>query len=121
MVYAFCFLENVAKHCLKRIGTERSHHYGCRNESKLFVYFRITGCNVQVFSNLVEIIYELKLNRDSLCSLKIRFNKGENSFKKMPSVWIDFGLEVCGLRCGFFSEWSVSKQQQEQFNVKLVN
>ena len=24
----------------------------------------------QVFSNLVEIIYELKLNRDSLCSLK---------------------------------------------------
>ena len=40
------------------------------NKSKLFVYFRITGCHVQVYSNLVKIIYELKLNRDWLCSLK---------------------------------------------------
>ena len=83
----------------------------------MFVYFRITGCHVQYFSNLVEIVYELKLSRDSLCSLKSVVNQGENSFKEMPSVWIDFGLEVCGLRCGFFSEWSMSKQQQEQFNV----
>ena len=71
---------------------------------------------MQVFSNLVEIIYELKLNRDSLCSLKSVVNQGENSFKEMPSVWIDFELEVCGLRFGFFSEWSMSKQQ-EQFNI----
>ena len=59
---------------------------------------------MQVFSNSVEMIYELKLNRDSLCSFK-------------SVVWIDFVLKACGLRCGFFSEWSMSKQQQEQFNV----
>ena len=33
MVYVLCFLENVPKHCLKRIGTERSHHYGSRTGS----------------------------------------------------------------------------------------
>ena len=25
MVYTLCFPKNVSKHCLKRIGTERSH------------------------------------------------------------------------------------------------
>ena len=32
-------------------------------KATVVVYFRITGCHVQVFSNLGEIIYELKLNR----------------------------------------------------------
>ena len=37
----------------------------------------------------------------------------------MLSVQIDFGL---GLQMRFFSEWSVSKQEQEQINsFKLVN
>ena len=34
MIYTLCFLENVPKHCLKRIETERSHHYDCRRELK---------------------------------------------------------------------------------------
>ena len=31
MVDALCNLENIAKHCLKQIGTERSYNYGCRS------------------------------------------------------------------------------------------
>ena len=38
MVYSLCFLENVPKHCLKRIEAERSHHYGCRNYKNKQVY-----------------------------------------------------------------------------------
>ena len=105
MVYALCFLENVPKHCLKRLEPKDFILTAVGTKASCLYIFRITGCHVQVFSNLVEIIYELKLNRDWLCSLK-------------SVAWIDFGLERNGLRCGFFSEWSMSKQQQEQFNVK---
>ena len=38
----------------------------------------------------------------------------------MLSVWIDFRLDVRSLKMRLFSEWSMSKQQQEQL-FKLVN
>ena len=34
MVGALCNLENIPKNCLKQIGTETSHHFGCRSLSK---------------------------------------------------------------------------------------
>ena len=54
MVYTLCFLENVSKHCLKRIETERSHHYGCRN----FLHHGLLRASFVEHSG--EIILELK-------------------------------------------------------------
>ena len=31
MVAALCDLKNISKRCLKQIGTERSHNFGCRS------------------------------------------------------------------------------------------
>ena len=31
MVDALCNLENISKHCLKQIETERFHNYACRS------------------------------------------------------------------------------------------
>ena len=61
MVYTLCFLENVPKHCLKRIKTERSHHYGCRNSNEQIYIFSHHGLLCARFvEHSGEIILELK-------------------------------------------------------------
>ena len=56
MVDALCNLENIPKHCMKLIGTERSHNYIRLQELKrasLFIElpFCTAGCFIQVLSN----------------------------------------------------------------------
>ena len=41
MINALCNLENILKHCLKQIGTERSHKYGCRSSNKQVVLSKV--------------------------------------------------------------------------------
>ena len=51
MVDALCNLENIPKHCLKQIGTERSHNYGCKSLNE---QLSLLSKTIQGLSNKVE-------------------------------------------------------------------
>ena len=48
MVDALCNLENIPKHCLKQIGTERSHNDCCRN---------LTHWHLRIFTFLSDFLH----------------------------------------------------------------
>ena len=65
MVDALCNLENIPKHCLKQIGTERSHNYGCRSlNEQVLLDLTFSHRGLSVYPSFVklsgEIIYELE-------------------------------------------------------------
>ena len=100
MVGALCNLENIPKHCLKQIGTERTPQLRMqelKRASLLDLLFRTSGCFIRPsFVELSgEIIYELE-QRLSV-QLKSRCSLSREQLM-LSAVWIDFRLNMRGLK-----------------------